>query len=45
MRLFGLTETLEEEGWLRIFRLEDYAPRRSPGMLQPSLFPYCEAWR
>ena len=46
MRLFGLAETLGERGWLKVFRLEDYAPRRSPGrgMLQPALFPYGEAW-
>ena len=46
MRLFGLVETLGEEGWLKVFRLEDYGPRRSPGpgMLQPALFPYGEAW-
>ena len=46
MRLFGLAETLGEEGWLKVFRLEDYVPRRSlgTGMLQPALFPYGEAW-
>jgi hypothetical protein len=46
MRLFGLAETLGEEGWLKVFRLEDYAPRRSPspGMLQLLLIPYGEAW-
>ena len=46
MRLFGLAETLGEEGWLKVFRREDYAPRRSPGpgMMQPALFPYAEAW-
>jgi hypothetical protein len=46
MRLFGLAETLGEEGWLKVFRLEDYAPGRSPsqGMLQPLLFPYGEVW-
>lgn len=47
MRLFGPAETLGEEGWLKVFRLEDYAPRRSPPgprMLQPALFPYGESW-
>jgi len=46
MRLFGLAETLGENGWLKALRLEDYAvrrPRRS-GMLQQALFPYQEAW-
>ena len=46
MRLFGLAEALGEEGSLKVFRLEDYAPRRSPspGMLQPLLFLYGEIW-
>jgi hypothetical protein len=46
MRLFGLAETLGEEGSLKVFWLEDYAPRRSPspGILQPLLFPYGEVW-
>lgn len=46
MRLFGLAETIGEEGWLKVFRLEDYAPGRLPsqGMLQPPLFPYGEVW-
>jgi hypothetical protein len=40
MRLFGLAETLGEEGWLKALKLEDYAPRRSrrPEMLQQVLF-------
>ena len=45
MRLFGLAETLGDDGWLRALRLEDYAPRspRRPGMLQQALFPYTDA--
>ena len=44
-RLFGLSETLGEGGWLKTLRLEDYAPRRSrgPGMLQQVLFAYTDA--
>ncbi len=36
MRLFGLAETLGEDGWLKALRLEDYAPskRRGSGTLQ-----------
>jgi transposase len=45
MRLFRLTETLGEDGWLKALRLEDYAPRspRRPTMLQQVLFTYTEA--
>ena len=45
MRLFGLAETLGEDGWLKALRLEDYAPRSSsrPGMLQQVLFAYTDA--
>ena len=45
MRLFGLAETLGEDGWLKAFKLEDYAPRRSrrPEMLQQVLFAYTDA--
>ena len=45
MRLFGLAETLGDDGWLRALRLEDYAPRRSrhPEMLQQTLFAYTDA--
>jgi Integrase core domain len=41
LRLFGLAETLGEDGWLKALRLNDYAPRRSgrPGMLQQVLSP------
>jgi hypothetical protein len=44
-RLFGLSETLGEGGWLRALRLGDYAPRRTrcPGMLQQVLFAYTDA--
>ncbi len=46
LRLFGLSEGLGEDGWLRVLRLEDYADRRPrlPSMLQQALFPYHEAW-
>ena len=45
MRLFGLAETLREDGWLKALRLEDYALRRSsrPKMLQQVLFAYTDA--
>ena len=45
MRLFGLAETLGQDGWLKVLRLEDYAPRcsRQPEMLQQVLFTYTEA--
>lgn len=45
MRLFGLAETLGEDGWLKVLRLEDYAPRssRRPEMLQQVLFTYTDA--
>jgi hypothetical protein len=45
MRLFGLAETLGEDGWLKALKLEDYAPRRSrrPEMLQQVLFAYTDA--
>jgi hypothetical protein len=47
MRLFGLAETLGEDGWLKALRLEDYVARRRPRRpqaLQQALFPYHEAW-
>ena len=46
MRLFGLAEGLGQAGWLKMLRLDDYAPRKRqrPGMLQQALFPYGEAW-
>lgn len=45
MRLFGLAEGLGDDGWLKMLRLEDYAPRstRQPAMLQQVLFPYTDA--
>jgi hypothetical protein len=45
MRLFGLAETLGEDGWLKALRLDDYAPRSScrPDMLQQVLFAYADA--
>jgi putative transposase len=45
MRLFGLAETLGDDGWLKMLRLDDYAPRgpRRPGMLQQALFGYTDA--
>ena len=47
MRLFGLAETLGEDGWLKVLRLEDYVPRRSsrgqPERLQQVLFTYTDA--
>ena len=44
-RLFGLSETLGEDGCLKSLRLEDYAPRkvRRPGELQQVLFAYMDA--
>ncbi len=45
MRLFGLAETLGDDGWLKALRLDDYAPRtpRRPAMLQQVLFAYTDA--
>ena len=45
MRLFGLAETLGDDGWLRALRLEDYTPRRSrhPELLKQALFAYTDA--
>jgi hypothetical protein len=45
MRLFDLTETLGEDGWLKVLRLDEYAPRsaRRPQMLQQVLFTYTDA--
>jgi len=44
-RLFGLAETLGDGGWLKMLRLDDYAPRgaRRPEMLQQVLFAYTDA--
>jgi hypothetical protein len=45
LRLFDLDEALGEEGWIKILKLEEYAPRqpRRPDELQQVLFPYTEA--
>lgn len=45
MRLFGLAETLGDDGWLKALRLEEYAPRNSrrPEMLQQVLFAFTDA--
>ena len=42
LRLFAL----DEAGWLKAMKLEDYAARRPrrPEKLQQALFPYHEAW-
>ena len=43
-KLFGLQETLGDEGWLRALRLGAYTFRpRRPEALQRPLFPYLEA--
>jgi transposase len=45
LRLFDLAEVLGEEGWIKVLKLDEYAPRqpRRPGELQQVLFPYTEA--
>jgi putative transposase len=45
LRLFELGEVLGEEGWIKVLKLEEYAPRlpRRPDKLQQVLFPYTEA--
>jgi hypothetical protein len=45
LRLFDLHEALGEEGWIKVLKLEEYAPRqpRRPDKLQQVLFPYVEA--
>lgn len=45
LRLFDLAEVLGEEGWIKVLKLDEYAPRqpRRPGELQQDLFPYTEA--
>jgi putative transposase len=45
LRLFDLHEALGEEGWIKVLKLEEYAPRqpRRPDKLQQGLFPYVEA--
>ena len=45
LRLFDLNDVLGEEGWIKVLKLEEYAPRqpRRPDKLQQVLFPYTEA--
>jgi hypothetical protein len=45
LRLFDLHQALGEEGWIKVLKLEEYAPRqpRRPDKLQQVLFPYVEA--
>jgi len=45
LRLFDLDEALGEEGWMKVLKLDEYAPRkpRRPNQLQQVLFPYTEA--
>jgi putative transposase len=45
LRLFDLGEVLGEEGWMKVLKLDEYAPRkpRRPEQLQQVLFPYTEA--
>lgn len=42
LRLFDLGETLGEQGWMKILKLDEYAPRqpRIHHELQQVLFPY-----
>jgi hypothetical protein len=45
LRLFDLGEALGEEGWMKVLKLDEYAPRkpRRPDQLLQVLFPYTEA--
>jgi putative transposase len=45
LRLFNLAEVLGEEGWMKVLKLDEYAPRRPrrPDKLQQVLFSYTEA--
>ncbi len=45
VRLFDLEEVLGEEGWIKVLKLDEYAPRqpRRHDELQQVLFPYTEA--
>jgi putative transposase len=45
LRLFDLDEVLGEEGWIKVLKLDEYAPRqpRRHDELQQVLFPYTEA--
>jgi putative transposase len=44
LRLFELDEVLGEEGWIKVLKLDEYAPRqpRRHDELQQVLFPYTE---
>jgi hypothetical protein len=44
-KLFDLGEVLGEEGWMKVLKLDEHAPRRPrrPDKLQQTLFPYTEA--
>ncbi len=42
LRLFDLGEVPGEEGWMKVLKLDEYAPRR-PDKLQQVLFSYTEA--
>ena len=43
LRLFDLDEILDEEGWIKVLKLDEYAPRQSrrPDELQQALFHSC----
>jgi hypothetical protein len=45
LRLFDLDEILDEEGWIKFLKLDEYAPRQSrrSDELQQILVPYSEA--
>ncbi len=45
LRLFELDEIFDEEGWIKLLKLDECAPRQSrrPDELQQVLFPYAEA--
>jgi transposase len=45
LKLFDLGEVLGEDGWIKVLKLGEYAPRQSrrPDKLQQVLFPYAEA--
>ena len=44
LRLFDLAKVLGDEGWMKVLKLDEYAPRRPrrPDKLQQVLFPYTE---
>jgi len=45
LKLFSLAEVLGDEGWIKVLKLEEYAPRQPhrPEELQQVLFSYTEA--